>query len=229
MSKVNNPLEGRPLAIVGCEFSGAVRNALRKNGVDAWSCDLLPAEDGSPFHLQYDVLKIIGQRPWSLGIFHPPCTYLCSSGLHWNHRRPDRARLTEDAIEFARRLIDCEIESVAVENPVGCLSKRVRPPDQIIQPWMFGDDASKATCLWLKALPLLVPTDYKYPRVALHEGKFALRWGNQTDSGQNNLPPSEDRWALRSKTYQGIADAIGMQWGRWALRAAHLTQPTSQA
>ena len=210
--KISNPLAAAPKAIVGCEFSGSVRNALRAAGVDAWSCDLLPAADGSPYHLQGDVLGFLDAEGWGLGIFHPPCTYLSSSGLHWNKRRPDRAELTEQAVEFARRLIECRIPRTAVENPIGCLSTRVRPPEQTIQPWQFGADASKATCLWLKDLPPLVPTQYVPPRVVLHEGKFAMRWANQTDSGQNNLPPSEDRWAKRSETYPGIASAMAAQW-----------------
>lgn len=208
-----NPLADRPAVLVGCEFSGAVREAFRKRGFNAWSCDLLPAADASPFHIQDDVLKHLGHG-WALGIFHPPCTYLCSSGLHWNTRTPGRQKLTDEAVVFAAALLDAPIERVALENPVGCLSKRIRPPSQIIQPWQFGSDASKATCLWLKNLPPLVPTEHVYPRVVLHAGKFALRWANQTDSGQNNLPPSDDRWALRSETYPGIAAAMAAQWGQ---------------
>ena len=210
--KLSNPLAGAPKAIVGCEFSGTVRDALRAVGVDAWSCDLLAAADGSPYHLQGDVMGFLDAEDWRLGIFHPPCTYLSSSGLHWNKRRPGRAELTEQAVEFARRLMESNIDLTAVENPVGCLSTRVRPPDQTIQPWQFGADASKATCLWLKGLPLLTPTQYVLPRVVLHEGKFVMRWANQTDSGQNKLPPSEDRWAKRSETYPGIASAMAAQW-----------------
>ena len=207
-----NPLHSAPLALVGCEFSGAVRRQLREEGVNAWSCDLLEAADGSPYHLQQDVLEVLGE-PWTLGIFHPPCTYLSSSGLHWNGRRAGRAELTEQAVEFARRLMEADIPHTAVENPIGCLSSRVRQPDQIIQPWMFGADAAKATCLWLVNLPPLVPTMYIPPRCVLHNGKFVMRWANQTDSGQNSLPPSDDRWAQRSKTYPGVARAMAKQWG----------------
>lgn len=198
-------------AIVGCEFSGVVRRALRARGVDAWSCDLLPAADGSPHHIQGDVLEHIGGG-WDLGIFHPPCTYLCSSGLHWNHRRPGRAMLTEQAEEFAMALWNAPIPMVALENPIGRLSKTLGDPGQIIQPWQFGADASKATCLWLRGLPPLIPTEFIAPRVVLHGAKFVMRWSNQTDSGQNNLPPSEDRWAQRSETYSGIAEAMASQW-----------------
>lgn len=198
-------------ALIGCEFSGVVRRALRAHGVDAWSCDLLPAADGSPHHIQGDVLEQLG-GDWDIGIFHPPCTYLCSSGLHWNVRRPERAMLTEQAERFALALWNAPIGRVAVENPIGRLSKTLGEPTQIIQPWQFGADASKSTCLWLRGLPPLVPTAYVPPRVVLHSGKFVMRWANQTDSGQNNLPPTEDRWALRSETYPGIAEAMAAQW-----------------
>ena len=198
-------------ALIGCEFSGTVRRALRARGVDAWSCDLLPAADGSPHHIQGDVLEQLGGG-WDLGVFHPPCTYLCSSGLHWNVRRPERAMLTEQAEQFAVALWNAPIPMVALENPIGRLSKTLGEPTQIIQPWQFGADASKATCLWLRGLPVLAPTVYIAPRVVLHGGKFAMRWANQTNSGQNNLPPTHDRWALRSETYPGIADAMAKQW-----------------
>lgn len=213
----DNPLRDASAVLVGCEFTGNVRNAFRALGINAWSCDILPAADNSPFHIQADVLTVL-DLGWDLGIFHPPCTYLCSSGLHWNKRRPERAALTEEAVEFARKLIDAPLPRVAVENPIGCLSKRVREPEQIIQPWQFGADASKATCLWLKNLPPLTPTSYVAPRVALHGGKFVMRWANQTDSGQNNLPPTEDRWAIRSETYPGIAAAMAAQWGEVLLQ-----------
>jgi hypothetical protein len=137
---------------------------------------------------------------------HPPCTYLAVSGLHWNKRRPERALLTEEALEFVRLLLDAPIPLIALENPVGCISSRIRKPDQIIQPWQFGHDASKATCLWLKGLPLLQPTD-------VLPGGRAARRANQTASGQNKLSPSKDRWKLRSLTYPGIAEAMATQWG----------------
>ena len=137
---------------------------------------------------------------------HPPCTYLAVSGLHWNKRRPERALLTEEALEFVRLLLDAPIPQIALENPVGCISSRIRKPDQIIQPWQFGHDASKATCLWMKGLPLLQPTD-------VLPGGRAARRANQTASGQNKLSPSKDRWKLRSLTYPGIAEAMATQWG----------------
>jgi len=193
--------------LVACEYSGTVRDAFRLKGHDAWSCDLLPTEADPAYHHQGDVLTILGDG-WDLMIAHPPCTYLCSSGLHWNKRRPGRAALTEEALAFVTMLLDAPIAKIALENPIGCISSRIRKPDQTIQPWQFGHDASKATCLWLKGLPPLAPTRLIEPR--LINGR--KRWGNQTDSGQNKLPPSADRWKLRSATYQGIADAMADQW-----------------
>lgn len=190
--------------LVACEFSGAVREAFRARGHDAWSCDLLPALDTSPYHITGDVLPHLGAE-WDLLIAHPPCTYLCSSGLHWNRRRPERAMLTEMALEFVMKLADAPIDRICIENPIGCLSTRWRKPDQIIHPWQFGHDASKATCHWLKGLPPLMPTDI------LAGGRHARR-ANQTASGQNRLPPSPDRWALRSLTYPNIAAAYAAQW-----------------
>lgn len=192
--------------IVGCEFSGVVRRAFRARGHDAWSCDLLESTDNSQHHLCMDVFRAIDQHgPWDCGIFHPPCTYLCSSGLHWNKRRPGRQALTEQALEFVQRLLNVAIHRIALENPIGCISSRIRKPDQVIQPWMFGHPESKATCLWLKNLPKLVPTNI-LPKPA------SGRWENQTASGQNALPPSRDRWMIRSITYSGIADAMSLQW-----------------
>ncbi len=190
--------------LVACEFSGAVRDAFAARGHDAMSCDLLPAETPGG-HYQGDVRDVLGEG-WDLMVGHPPCTYLAVSGLHWNKRRPERALLTEEALEFVRLLLDAPIPLIALENPVGCISSRIRKPDQIIQPWQFGHDASKATCLWLKGLPLLQPTD-------VLPGGRAARRANQTASGQNNLSPSKDRWKLRSLTYPGIAEAMAMQWG----------------
>ena len=153
----------RPLnVLIGCESSGAVRDAFIAAGHHAMSCDLLASEVPGP-HFQGDVFDAIALRAWDIGIFHPPCTYLCSSGLHWNHRRPDRAAQTEAALDFVRRLMACKIPSWAIENPIGCISDRIRPPDQIIQPWQFGDDASKTTCLWLHNLNPLEPTAHCPP------------------------------------------------------------------
>lgn len=193
--------------LVACEFSGAVRDAFAKRGHDAWSCDLLPAEtDGQ--HIQADVLTVLNDG-WDLMIAHPPCTYLCSSGLHWNGRVDGREELTEESLEFVRALMAAPIPRSAIENPIGCIGTRIRKADQIIQPYMFGHDASKSTCLWLKGLPKLKPTGYVEPRIT-KQGK--KRWANQTDSGQSNLSPGPNRWKERSKTYEGIAEAMATQW-----------------
>lgn len=193
--------------LIGCEFSGVVRRAFRERGHDAWSCDLLPAVDGSPWHIQGDVLDVLNDG-FDLMCAHPPCTYLSVSGMHWTRRGLRDPKLTEDALEFVRRLLDAPIPRIALENPVSIISSRIRKPDQIVQPYDFGHDASKRTCLWLKNLPPLTPTRYVPPRIV--NGK--ARWGNQTDSGQNRLPPSKDRWAKRSETYAGIAKAMAEQW-----------------
>ena len=193
--------------LIACEYSGTVRDAFTRAGHYAASCDLLPSEFPLGDHYQCDVLDII-DHGWDLMIAHPPCTYLCSSGLHWNKHRPERARQTEEALAFVVQLLEAPIARIALENPIGCISTRIRPPDQIVQPHQFGHDASKATCLWLKGLPLLTPTKHMPPRLV--DGR--KRWGNQTDSGQNKLTPSADRWKIRSETYQGIADAMARQW-----------------
>lgn len=172
------------------------------------SCDLLPT-DAPGAHYQGDVTDILHDG-WDLMVAHPPCTYLSVSGMHWTTRGLRDPQLTEDALAFVRLLLDAPIERIAVENPISVISSRIRKPDQIITPYMFGHDASKKTCLWLKNLPPLTPTQHVKPRIV--NGK--KRWGNQTDSGQNKLAPSEDRWKIRSETYQGIADAMADQWGR---------------
>ena len=193
--------------LVACEFSGTVRDAFLEKGHDAMSCDLLPTEAPGP-HYRGDVLDVLG-RGWDLMIAHPPCTYLTVSGLHWNKRDNSRAAKTEDALAFVDALLNAPIARIALENPIGCISTRIRKPDQVIQPYQFGHDASKATCLWLKNLPLLRPTGFVEGRIV--NGK--PRWSNQTDSGQNRLPPSADRWKKRSETYRGVALAMAEQWG----------------
>lgn len=202
--------------LVGCELSGRVRDAFIRNGHDAMSCDREPTEVPGP-HYQGDVLDILDDG-WDAAIFFPPCTYLTVSGLHRNKGNPIRAGKTVKAIEFVETLWNAPIPFIAIENPVGCLSTRstLGKPQEIIQPYWFGEDASKTTCLWLKGFPLLKPTRFVVPRMVMDGevkdiGKF--RWSNQTDSGQNNLPPSDDRAKIRSQTYQGVADAIGQQWG----------------
>lgn len=190
--------------LVACEFSGVVRDAFRALGHDAWSCDLLPTERIGP-HIIGDVLTVLNQD-WDLMVAHPPCTYLAASGLHWNKRIPGRAEKTEEALAFIQTLLNAPIPRIALENPIGAISTKIRKPDQIIQPWQFGHNESKATCLWLKNLPPLKETN-RLPRDA------KTRRANQTPSGQNKLGPSPDRWKLRSITYLGIATAMANQWG----------------
>jgi hypothetical protein len=172
------------------------------------SCDLLPTDSPGP-HYQGDVRDVL-DAGWDLMVGHPPCQFLSVSGMHWTRRGLRDPKLTEDALDFVRRLLDAPIERIALENPVSVISSRIRKPDQIVSPHQFGHDASKKTCLWLKNLPPLKPTKLVPPRLV--NGR--PRWGNQTDSGQNRLGPSDDRWKVRSTTYEGIAQAMAEQWGR---------------
>jgi len=183
--------------VVACEYSGRVRQAFRDRGHDAWSCDLLDSEDHSHFHIRADVLSILGEG-WDLMIAHPPCTDLAVSGARWFKSKGNRP---EQALNFVRALMDAPIEKICVENPVSIISSRIRKPDQIIQPWQFGHGETKATCLWLKGLPKLVPTNV----VAGRTPKVHL------------MPPSQDRWKERSRTYEGIAEAMADQWGKCPL------------
>lgn len=207
--------------LIGCEHSGVVRRAFQARGHDAWSCDLLPATDLGKQHLQCDVMAVLDDG-WDLAILHPDCTYLtCSAewaygdGPYHQKVKPEtlvgsaRRAAREDAVAFVRKLLAAPIPRIAIENPRGHLSRAIGKPQQTIQPHWFGDDASKATCLWLKNLPQLVPTKHVAPRII--DGR--PRWANQTDSGQNRLTPTEDRWAIRSTTYPGIAHAFAEQWG----------------
>lgn len=205
--------------LVACEFSGAVRDAFRALGVEAWSCDLRASD--SPFHVQGDVFDVVARAQMGghlkLVIVHPPCTYLCSSGLHWNRRVPGRAAKTAEALVFVRKLLALDVPMLALENPVGCIGTEIRRADQYVQPYEYGDDASKRTGLWLRGLPLLVadPTQRVAGRIT-KDGKE--RWANQTDSGQNRLGPSANREAVRSITYPGIAAAMAAQWATLVLR-----------
>jgi hypothetical protein len=193
--------------LVACEYSGTVRDAFLKAGHDAMSCDLLPTDVPGP-HYQGDVREILGNG-WDLVIAHPPCTYLSVSGMHWTTRGLRDPKLTEEALDFVQLLLEAPISKICIENPVSVISSRLRKPDQVVNPWQFGHDASKKTCLWLVGLPPLVPTQIIEPR--LIDGK--KRWANQTASGQNRLGPSDDRWKLRSTTYKGLAEAMASQWG----------------
>ena len=178
--------------LVACEFSGVVRDAFTRAGHDATSCDLLETESVGKHH-RGDVREIL-EAGWDLMIAHPPCTYLAASGARW---WKDRKHEQEDAISFVRTLLEAPIPRIALENPIGILSTRIRPPDQIIQPWMFGHPESKATCLWLKRLPPLMDT--------LVDEKREARVHRES--------PGKDRWKRRSRTLPGIASAMAMQWG----------------
>lgn len=177
--------------LVACEFSGTVRDAFRRRGHDAWSCDLLPTETPGP-HLVGDVRHFI-EGGWDLMVAHPPCTHLAASGARW---WAGKVAEQAEAIDFVRFLMSAPILRIAIENPIGALSRAIRKPDQIIQPWQFGHGETKATCLWLKGLPKLQPTD-------VVDGRTAR---------VHRLPPSADRWKLRSLTYAGIANAMAEQW-----------------
>lgn len=182
--------------LIACEFSGIVRRAFRALGHDAWSCDYLPAEDGSEFHYQKNVLDLLRVSRWDLMIAHPPCTRLTVAGARWFKGREQEQT---EAIRFVEMLWCNPIPSIAIENPIGVLSTKsiLKKPDQIIQPWQFGHGETKATCLWLHNLPKLVPTD-------IVEGREAR---------VHKEPPGPDRWKNRSRTFPGIAAAMAEQWG----------------
>lgn len=202
--------------LVACEFSGIVRDAFIRRGHNAWSCDLLPTERLGN-HIQGDVLKILNDG-WDLMMAHPPCTHLAVSGARWFKEKIADGR-QQKALEFVRKLLNAPIEKIALENPVGVISTFIKKSDQIIQPYWFGNNIQKATCLWLKNLPLLKPTNivdrgmiYVDPRGNKHGGEFTLR-AKRTYSPLILLPKSEERWKIRSRTFQGIADAMAEQWG----------------
>jgi hypothetical protein len=178
--------------LVACEYSGRVRDAFRARGHDAMSCDLLPTEVEGP-HYQGSVLDVLGDG-WDLMIAHPPCTHLAVSGARWFHLKQ---REQAEALDFVRLLMDAPIPRIAIENPVSIISSRIRRSDQTIQPWQFGHGEQKATCLWLKGLPKLTPTN-------IVEGREQRIW---------KLPPGPDRWKERSRTFEGIANAMADQWG----------------
>ena len=178
--------------LIACEFSGVVRDAFAARGHDAWSCDLLPS-DTSGQHIKGDVIRVLNDG-WDLMIAHPPCTHLSVSGARWFK---DKKQEQSDALDFVRTLLVAPIERIALENPVSVISTRIRKPDQYIQPWQYGHGEVKKTCLWLKNLPPLEPTDVvdgREPRI-------------------HRMPPSDDRWKKRSVTYSGIASAMADQWG----------------
>lgn len=182
--------------LIACEFSGKVRDAFRRKGHEAWSCDLLPGEgEFKKYHYQEDVRLVdIIEGGWDLMIAHPFCTYLAVSGARWFK---DKIEEQKEALKFVQMLMNAEINKICIENPISIISSKIRKPDQIIQPWQFGHGETKSTCLWLKNLPKLVPTN-------VVEGREGKIW---------KMPPSPDRAKLRSITYQGIADAMAEQWG----------------
>jgi len=225
--------------LVAMERSGIIRNEFLALGHNAWSCDLIEAEDNGR-HVKGDMFNYLHKnqyndhKGWDLIIAHPECTFLCSSGLHWNKKNPVRKEKTESALEFVCRLLNEIVKLKAInpnikfcmENPIGIISTRIYgdwdmgfkiakekidcsfKATQIIQPYNFGHDASKSTCLWLLNLPKLISTKFIDPRII---GTKKL-WGNQTDSGQNKLGPNNMRWMERSRTYKGIAEAMAQQW-----------------
>lgn len=178
--------------LVACEYSGIVREAFKARGHDAWSCDLLDTEIPGQ-HTKGDVLPILNQG-WDLMIAHPPCTHLAVSGARWFK---DKQQEQKEALQFVQALMDAPIQKICIENPVSVISTKIRKPEQIIQPWQFGHGETKKTCLWLKGLDPLKPTD-------IVDGR---------DNRIHRMPPSKDRWKERSRTYQGIADAMAQQWG----------------
>lgn len=190
--------------LIACEFSGVVRESFRKLGFEAWSCDLLPPEDGSPFHLQCDVRSIL-KHGWHLMIAHPPCTYLCNSGVRWLHERPERWKELEEAVSFFLELLNAPIPYICIENPIPhrYAREKIGKPTQYIQPYEFGEPVSKKTGLWLKNLPPLRPT-LIIPKEKVKQSIWME-------------PPSQDRWKRRSRTFRGVAEAMAEQWGVFLL------------
>lgn len=190
--------------LIACEFSGAVREAFRRRGHDAWSCDLLESEDNSKYHFHDDIFYVLQHYPdWDLMIAHPPCTHLASSGARWFKEKKQEQT---NAVSFVWALGASTAPKIAIENPIGVLSTQYRKPDQIIQPWMFGHPESKATCLWLKGLPKLTATK------DVREEMLSLPLSKRTRV--HYARPGPDRWKERSRTLTGIAEAMATQWGR---------------
>ena len=198
--------------LVACEFSGLIREAFARRGHAAWSCDLLPTEQPPTYggHYVGDVRDHL-RESWDLMIAHPPCTYLAVSGARWFN---DRRQQQIDALAFVRTLMDAPIDRIALENPISVISTQIRPPDQIIQPWQFGHGEVKATCLWLKGLPPLIPTHLALtPDPYLPFPDWPPDAPVERHARVHRAPPSPDRWKARSRTLPGIADAMAEQWG----------------
>ena len=201
--------------LIGCEFSGIVREAFKAKGHDAWSCDLLPTEIPGQ-HIQGDVLEILNDG-WDLMVAHPPCTYLSNAGIRWFNEKKygeearKRKKKRIEAFKFVMRLANAPIPHLAIENPVGWLNSHWRKPDQIIHPYYFGDPDSKRTCLWLKNLPLLQPTKIVKPKIYAYFKRGKKK--GKPIYGTQYLQLAPDRWKNRSRTYRGIAEAIADQWG----------------
>lgn len=186
--------------LIACEYSATVRDAFRDRGFDAWSCDLLPTEGDPRWHIQGDALEVACGQHWDVLVAHPPCTHLAVSGArHFPAKRADGRQ--QAALDFVRALLDAPAPHIALENPVSIISSAIRKPDQIIQPWQFGHGETKATCLWLKNLPKLKPTN-------IVDGR---------SDRIHKMPPGPNRWKERSRTYQGIAEAMADQWGGYVL------------
>ena len=192
--------------LVACEYSGIVRDAFAAKGHDAWSCDILPTESPGN-HFQGDVLEHL-DKGWDLMIAHPPCTHLAVSGARWFTEGKKPWSLQEDALDFVRKLLDAPIDKIALENPVSVISTKIRKPNQIIQPFEYGHDVTKKTCLWLKNLPNLKPTKIVKPDIVLVNGKKMSRMHYESFK-----LPSKERSKVRSKFYTGIAQAMADQWG----------------
>lgn len=190
--------------LVACEYSGRVREAFRAKGHDAWSCDLIPADDNSPNHFQEDVMNVIHWHDWDMMLAFPPCTHLASSGARWFKEKEADGR-QKQGIDFFMELAEANIGKIAIENPVGIMSSKYRKPDQIIQPYWFGDKARKKTCLWLKSLPKLEPTNLVEPDIKVFPNGKTF----SADYGSGN----KGHGHRRSLTYLGIAKAMADQWG----------------
>jgi len=207
--------------LVACEESQSITKELRELGHKAFSCDLLPSSGGHPeWHYQEDVFGVIEREHWDMMIAHPPCTYLAVSGARWMYNKDgslnkERLKNQNEALEFVQKLMDAPINKIAIENPISVISSKIRKPDQIVQPWMFGDEAQKSTCLWLKNLPLLKPTKIvskgEFIKFTSKKGvkKRQPKW--YYDALRIAKTPAERR-TLRSKTFKGIAEAIANQW-----------------